>query len=151
MNDEFKRCPKCEQTLPMNKFHRANRRTASYCKACMSLYCHKHYMKNADEHNARRREAGKKYRIRNRNYLVDHLRTHPCIDCGETDPVVLEFDHIERENKKYSLSYLSRTGCPLEQLKLEMSKCVVRCVHCHRRRTARQFGWAKGISLLIGM
>jgi L-lysine 2,3-aminomutase len=23
-----------------------------------------------------------------------------------------------------------------------MARCAVRCVHCHRRRTASQFAWA---------
>jgi hypothetical protein len=36
------------------------------------------------------------------------------------------------------------------RLKREIGRCVVRCANCHRRRTARQFGWGKGISLLPG-
>jgi hypothetical protein len=151
MNSESKRCPKCRVELPLSQFTCGSTgRTSSYCKPCMSLYCRHHYVNNSEAHNARRSEARKLYRKRNRAYVVEHLRTHPCVDCGEPDPVVLEFDHVDPKSKEFSMAYLSRTGCPLDQLKREMAKCVVRCVQCHRRRTARQFGWAKGISLLSG-
>jgi hypothetical protein len=146
-----KYCPKCELELPLGHFTRAKSgRISSYCKPCMSLYCRHHYVKNAKAHNARRRAARQRYRVRNRAFVVEHLRTHPCVDCGESNPAVLEFDHVERETKQDTMSHLSRTGRSLEQLKREMAKCVIRCVNCHRRRTARQFGWAKGISLLTG-
>jgi hypothetical protein len=26
-------------------------------------------------------------------------------------------------------------------LKREIGRCEVRCIHCHRRRTAKQFAW----------
>jgi hypothetical protein len=148
---DTKRCPKCSLILPLAQFTRCKSgRISSYCKSCMSLYCRHHYVRNAKAHNARRRAARHRYRIRNRNYVVEHLRTHSCVDCGEGDPLVLEFDHIETETKDYAMSDLSRTGRSLEQIKREMAKCEVRCVNCHRRRTARQFGWTKRISLFPG-
>jgi hypothetical protein len=153
MNDsESRRCSKCKIDLPLERFGQSkNARKAAYCKACMSLYCRHHYVQNKEAHNARRREAARRYRKRNRAYVVEYLRTHPCVDCGEADPIVLEFDHVESESKEFSIAELSRSDCSVLQLQREMNKCVVRCVHCHRRRTARQFGWRKGISLLIGM
>ena len=152
IDSDCKLCPKCNLELQMSSFTvRKNGRVSSYCKPCMSLYCRDHYARNAKAHNARRRLARRRYRIRNRAYVVEHLRTHPCVDCSEADPTVLEFDHVDPDLKQYTMALLSRTVHSLEKLKREMAKCVVRCVNCHRRRTARQFGWVKGISLMLGM
>jgi len=150
IDSDCKLCPKCNLELQMSSFT-VRKNVSSYCKPCMSLYCRDHYARNAKAHNARRRLARRRYRIRNRAYVVEHLRTHPCVDCSEADPTVLEFDHVDPDLKQYTMALLRRTGHSLEKLKREMAKCVVRCVNCHRRRTARQFGWVKGISLMLGM
>ena len=60
---------------------------------------------------------------------------------GESDPVVLEFDHIEQNSKERNVSILIRKGCALERLQREISRCEVRCAGCHRRRTSVQLGW----------
>lgn len=75
----------------------------------------------------------------NAEFLIDYLRHHPCVDCGESDIVVLEFDH--QRDKLADVSALSREGYSLDKLKQEIAKCEVVCANCHRRRTAKQFGW----------
>jgi len=65
-------------------------------------------------------------------------KNHPCADCGESDIVVLEFDH--QRDKVADVSLLARDGYSLDKIKREIDKCEVVCANCHRRRTAKQFG-----------
>lgn len=78
----------------------------------------------------------------NRDYVHEYLKNHPCEDCGETDIVVLEFDHIDKELKTESIARMIRSAS-LERLKTEMAKCRVLCANDHKRRTAKQFNWTK--------
>jgi hypothetical protein len=57
------------------------------------------------------------------------------VDCGESDPIVLEFDHV-RGVKRGEISRL-KTMVSLETLAEEIAKCDVRCANCHRRKTHR--------------
>ncbi len=72
--------------------------------------------------------------------LVEYLRTHPCVDCGEDDVLVLEFDHLE--DKLFSIARGFRDR-PLQALLDEMAKCEVVCANCHRRRTAARGGFLR--------
>jgi len=76
-----------------------------------------------------------------RNFVRAFLANHPCVDCSESDIVVLEFDHV-RGTKAFNIAYLVGQGRDLQTIKTEMDKCEVRCANCHRRKTAKQFGWA---------
>jgi hypothetical protein len=69
---------------------------------------------------------------------VDYLETARCIDCGESDSVVLDFDHIGV--KKDTVVRLAHTEHSIATLKREMAECEVRCANCHRRRTIIQQG-----------
>jgi len=64
-----------------------------------------------------------------------YLRDHPCVDCGISDPLVLEFDHVSGM-KRASVSQLTRQALPTKTIDEEIGKCQVRCANCHRRRTA---------------
>ncbi len=70
--------------------------------------------------------------------VLNHLHTHPCIDCGESDPVVLEFDHRENTKKISAVAEMIGHNCGWEKIKTEIEKCDVRCANCHRRRTASE-------------
>jgi hypothetical protein len=140
MSQETKRCPKCEVDVPVSRFNRrSDGRCAPYCKPCASVYARNHYVANSDQYKKRRLESQRRYRNRNREYVIEYLRTHPCVDCGESDPVVLDFDHIGE--KETEVTNFARRAFSLSRLKLEMSRCEVRCARCHRRRTAKQFSW----------
>ncbi len=68
---------------------------------------------------------------------------HPCVDCGESDPVVLEFDHIDRVTKRMDVSVMAQRGYPLATLEAEVAKCVVRCANDHRRKSVAELGWPR--------
>ena len=62
---------------------------------------------------------------------LKYLSAHPCVDCGESDPIVLCFDHRDQTKKK-------RLVNTLHSLKYEAPKCDVRCANCHMRLRSSQ-------------
>jgi len=68
-------------------------------------------------------------------FVWEWKRTHPCVDCGEADPVVLDFDHRDRKTKFKTLNIMSHRGASIETIKTEIAKCDIRCANCHRRKT----------------
>lgn len=93
------------------------------------------------DHERRRRlncESKRRAKIRARLWLKEYLRTHPCVDCGESDLRVLEFDHLDPGNKLSGVSRLACNGASLRKILTEVAKCEVRCANCHRRRTVEE-------------
>lgn len=79
------------------------------------------------------------HRARNRLKLAEYLTTHACVDCGEDDPIVLEFDHV-RGVKKFEISRaVNGSTRSWKSISAEIDKCEVRCANCHRRATRRRF------------
>jgi hypothetical protein len=75
---------------------------------------------------------------RNFTHLDAILRRSGCVDCGERDPIVLEFDHVGP--KRANVTTLAWFGCSLETIDDEIAECEVRCANCHRRVTAERGG-----------
>lgn len=98
----------------------------------------KHYANNKQDYQ----ESRTKSRIVLREYVLEYLSQHPCIDCPESDPVCLDFDHVSGD-KTRNISDMIHAGVSVETLKLEMEKCVIRCANCHRKKTAKDFNWFK--------
>lgn len=136
-------CNRCEQTLPVSAFS-ANRRQRdglqTYCKPCKSLVDRDWY----ERRGASQRVRNKGYIERNAQHVWDYLLEHPCVDCGKTDPVVLEFDHVRGE-KVRALSEMVQRQFSLAKLDAEIAKCDVRCANCHKRKTAEERGWYASI------
>lgn len=67
--------------------------------------------------------------------LMEYLDNHPCVDCREHDPIVLQFDHV-RGDKIANITRLR--DHKWETIEAEIAKCEVRCGNCHRRATAKR-------------
>jgi len=76
---------------------------------------------------------------RTQRFVYEYLKEHPCIDCGETNPIKLEFDHVRGE-KKCHVSSLMRQRTVIK-IKTEIEKCEVVCANCHRVRTMTRGQW----------
>lgn len=129
----------CKQLKPLGDFHR---RTASRdgrqsrCRECNIAAQIKFHADNPQLCRQRISERGYRLRDRNRGLLVLYRREHPCVDCGESDPVVLEFDHV-RGTKVANVSTLALRLKRWDTILEEIAKCDVVCANCHRRRTGQ--------------
>jgi hypothetical protein len=68
-----------------------------------------------------------------RTYVFEYLKKHPCVDCGETNVLALEFDHIH--SKKFDIGTALVANISIDLVEKEIKKCVVRCSTCHRIKT----------------
>lgn len=142
---QYFRCSVCGGVKPSSAFSFSDRAAGSlnwYCRACHAAYRRAHYLANKSEYIRRASTQVRGRRELNRREVLIYLATHPCVDCGVTDPVVLEFDHRSPDEKITEVSRLM-VAKRWSRVLSEIEKCDVRCVNCHRRRTSRQFGWAK--------
>jgi hypothetical protein len=117
-----KKCRTCGEVKPLSAYHpdiNASLGVRNMCRACRCQYQMERY------HN---------FRV----FIREYLLSHPCIDCGESDPVVLEFDHVHGD-KLCNVSHMFSSS--KARLAAEIAKCVIRCANCHRRKTAAQFNY----------
>ena len=104
----------------------------------------RYYERNKERVKETAIEFNAKARLRNRRFVWEYLSCHPCVDCGESDPVVLEFDHV-RGTKRQSVSTAAGEGWSLSKLAKEIAKGDIRCANCHRRKTAKELGYHRDI------
>ncbi len=140
---ETKKCPKCRVVKKISEFNWRNRNQGirqGRCIICTRETSKAHYKNNKVVYKERATEFSRKKRDDNRRKVVEYLKTHPCVDCGEKDPIVLHFDHIEGI-KRNSVSRLAAGAYSWETVEQEIFKCQVRCANCHMKKTAKQFNW----------
>jgi hypothetical protein len=140
----MKRCPRCKVELPLSCYgvSEGRRNGNSYCRPCQSEYSKGHYRKNFTLHNQRRGINQARYRARNRKLVQAYLAANHCVDCGEADLRVLEFDHV-RGRKAFHISTGIQGGWAWQRIAREIAKCDVRCANCHRKRTVETLRWPR--------
>lgn len=134
----MKRCASCKLLLNKNNFNWKfkNVKLSSYCRECSRKYIRQHYLENRDYYLNKSIRRKKLVREQAYEYISTYLFEHPCVDCGEFDILVLEFDHKDRTSKVSEVSRIINSTGSISRLIVEISKCDVRCANCHRRKTA---------------
>ncbi|HZT43346.1 MAG TPA: hypothetical protein VFA07_14350 [Chthonomonadaceae bacterium] len=119
-----------------------------HCRQCIKQIQHDWYERHKANHAAHVKQQRKMRAEELITNIIAYLKSHPCVDCGEDNPIVLEFDHV-RGTKKLTIGSSIGYGYSWSTILEEIEKCEVRCVKCHRIKTAKQFGYRKAI--LIGL
>jgi hypothetical protein len=122
-------CRRCDRTLPLDAFNRYKDGHQWWCRECFKQYFRErgklHLTQVAQSRDLRRERA--------HAYVLTHLRETQCVECGESDPVVLEFDHVGE--KTWEVGALTGRATRIALISEEIAKCEVVSCNCHRRRT----------------
>lgn len=131
-----KKCFKCEEIKNIEEFsfrNKIDKTRNNTCKKCHKKYVKKHYDDNKKKYIEKSRKNSPLYAKRNKSRMKEYLSDKRCCDCGEDDPVVLQFDHVSG-NKKKCVSVMVMGCYSWETILKEISKCEIRCSNCHIRR-----------------
>lgn len=119
--EETRQCKKCGKILPISEFDEGRHQ----CKECRRAYRRKHRKEKPEIHLAQ--QLRRQQRVKEWFYT---LKT-PCIVCGESEPVCIDFHHPNPNEKDFTIGkHRSRSR---ETLKHEIDKCVCLCANCHRK------------------
>lgn len=133
-----RRCARCRHLLPVESFNRLGAGRQHYCRSCFRSYHREH----RDVHGRLGRAAARRRVAQARRHVAARLAGASCADCGERDPVVLEFDHVA--DKQANVADLVGMGRSPERIDGEIARCQIVCANCHRLRTAGRAAWTRG-------
>jgi len=136
-----KLCSKCGEEHDISDYTWSIRgvKRHSKCPKCRSEERIGYYQRHKEEELSYKYERQVNKREEARIFVFNYLKDHPCVDCGETDPIVLSFDHV-RGSKKMNLSQMVNQGYSLKIIQAEIDKCEVRCMNCHMRKEKQRRG-----------
>jgi hypothetical protein len=142
---EVRKCYRCGELKAVDEFawrRKGRGQRDSFCRPCRSAYGKEHYAANRQRYIDQARVVKQRVALERTRYLIEYFVAHPCVDCGETDPVVLEFDHLRDKCFDIGQKLAVRRWT---SILAEIEKCEVVCANRHRRRTARRRGTLRAV------
>lgn len=151
----MKVCSTCKVSKPKRDFYRNKSKKDGRQYSCKQ--CQKNYHNNKwylDNKKKRVKQVYKTKLHRKRvsyRMIIEHYFSKGCVDCGEKDVRVLEFDHVRGTKRRFKnrrgegVAYLVRCGYAWPSIKKEIDKCEVRCCNCHKLKTFKQFNYLKDL------
>lgn len=138
----MKICYTCKIEKPLSDFTKNRSKKDGLhgsCRLCKNNHQKSWYRGASSEQKERVYKRNKSLRIDYAKKLFEYLKKNPCVMCGESNPIVLEFDHLR--DKTSEISTMVRCSYSWERILEEIEKCQVLCANCHRIKTAHQQNW----------
>ena len=94
-------------------------------------HARRYYAENRDKQKANVKRRAQKLR----KQFTEWKRTKPCQHCGESDPVCIEFHHIDPQTKDVEPSQMvNHKGWSFERVVKHLeSYCIPLCSNCHKK------------------
>ena len=128
---ETKICGTCKSELSIDNFASRKLKTKTVlqwqCKDCQKKYRREHYEQNKQKYILKARVYNKSIS----NWFDEYKKTLKCSKCEEKRWWVLDFHHINPQEKEFSVAALKGKASKSKLLN-EVSKCIVLCSNCHR-------------------
>ena len=139
----MKTCSTCRRSLPCSEFNVRSASSDGYqsvCRPCNKTRARRYYTENVVTHRKAVAAQLAKTRAAHLERIGNHLLAHPCVDCGEDDIRVLDFDHRDGVEKTAEVMKLAKAAYSWERVSAEISKCDIRCRNCHAIVTYERLG-----------
>lgn len=148
----IKKCGICKKIKKVKDFNKSKAQTDGLnkiCRQCSNENSKKYYYKNPIKHKEETKKWKKEKDLEIRTFIIDFLIKNPCIDCGEKNIIVLDFDHKDGVEKVFEISEMVSKRKSIKLIKKEIEKCDVKCANCHRIRTAKQLNTYKYVFMQL--
>jgi hypothetical protein len=107
----------------------------SWCKTCSREYSRNHYNQDKKYYLEKNKKNNKAFMERRFAWYLKQKQGKKCKNCGNDDPLILEFHHRASEEKIAAVSDLVNNYRPKDIILAEIAKCDLLCGNCHMLET----------------
>ena len=89
----------------------------------------RYYLKNKEKYAENVRRRRKEYQ----EWILEIKKKLHCEECNENHPAVIDFHHLDGDEKEKAISNMVSELLPKKKILAEIDKCIVLCANCHRK------------------
>ena len=126
----MKTCVTCNKLKSLDEFNsnkRHNDGKQPSCRECTKLWSKQHYIKNKNNII----EGVKQLKNQRKKHILDLKKQSKCVKCNEDRFYVLDFHHIDNNEKQFNISDLANKNLSWKTIEKEINKCIILCRNCH--------------------